>query len=74
MSQETSEEQRGSLMTLPEIARFLQIAERTVYQWAQTGKLPSFKIGNVWRFKREDIEHWIEEQKLNTPRRGSYQR
>lgn len=56
------------LMTLPEVATYLQIAERTVYLWAQSGRLPSFKIGNVWRFKRDDIDHWIDERKRHTPR------
>jgi len=59
------------LMTLPEVADYLQIAERTVYQWAQSGKIPSFKIGNVWRFQRADIDEWIEERKRETPRSRS---
>lgn len=58
----------SELMTLPEVAQFLKIAERTVYHWAQKGRLPGFKMGTVWRFKREDIDHWIEEQKRMTGR------
>jgi len=56
------------LMTLSDVAEFLQIAERTVYQWAQRSQIPSFKLGNVWRFKRSDLEHWIEDRKRETPR------
>ena len=56
------------LMTLPEIASYLNMKERTIYEWAQQGKIPSFKLGNVWRFKREDIDVWIEERKRDTPR------
>jgi excisionase family DNA binding protein len=59
----------GQLMTLPEVASYLQIAERTVYHWAQTGRLPGFKLGTVWRFKRMDVERWIEDQKRKTERR-----
>lgn len=56
----------SELMTLPEVAQFLKIAERTVYLWAQRGKLPGFKMGTVWRFKREDMDRWIEDQKQQT--------
>jgi nitrogen PTS system EIIA component len=55
-------------MTLPQIAQYLQMKERTIYQWAKSGKIPSFKLGNVWRFRRVEIDRWIEEQKRNTPR------
>jgi len=71
MTNESEAKESERLMTLPEVAVYLQIAERTVYQWAQSGKIPSFKIGNVWRFKRADIDHWIEERKKDTPRTQS---
>lgn len=57
------------LMTLQEVADYLQIKERTIYQWAQTGKIPGFKLGSAWRFKKDDLDLWIEEQKRNTPRK-----
>ena len=56
------------LMTIQDIAKYLQIKERTIYSWVQNSKIPGFKIGNTWRFKREDIDLWIEERKRETPR------
>lgn len=56
------------LMTLQDVAGYLQLKERTIYAWVQKGKIPGFKLGNTWRFKREDIDLWIEEQKKTTPR------
>jgi nitrogen PTS system EIIA component len=56
------------LMTLQEVAEYTQIKERTLYLWAQQGRIPSFKLGDIWRFKRDDIENWIEERKRDTPR------
>ncbi len=53
----------NELMTLPEVARFLKIARRTAYLWAQQGRLPGFKVGTGWRFKREDIDQWVEAQR-----------
>lgn len=56
------------LMTLKDVAEYLQIKERPMYQWAQQGKTPGFKLGNEWRFKKADIDMWIEERKRETPR------
>lgn len=50
-------------LTLPEVAQLLKVAEKTVYTMAQKGELPAFKIRGQWRFKRVDLDQWIEEQK-----------
>jgi len=59
---------KEQLLTLQDVADFLQIKERTIYDWVKKGKIPGFKLGNVWRFKREDIDCWIEERKQDSPR------
>jgi excisionase family DNA binding protein len=51
------------IMTLKEVAEYLKLAEKTAYRLAAEGKLPGFKVGGSWRFKKSDIEHWIEENK-----------
>ncbi|WP_420555068.1 methylation-associated defense system helix-turn-helix domain-containing protein MAD1 [Neptuniibacter marinus] len=51
------------ILTLKEVAAYLKLAEKTAYKLAAEGKLPGFKVGGSWRFKREDVEIWIEEQK-----------
>lgn len=51
------------ILTLPEVADLLKVAERTVYTMAQTGQIPAFKVRGQWRFKHTDIDQWIEEQK-----------
>lgn len=51
------------ILTLPEVAVLLKVAEKTVYTMAQTGQIPAFKVRGQWRFKRHDIERWIDEQK-----------
>ena len=50
------------ILTLKEVAEYLKLAEKTAYRLAAEGKLPGFKVGGSWRFKKEDIEHWIKEQ------------
>ena len=53
------------ILTLKEVAAYLKLAEKTAYRLAADGKLPGFKVGGSWRFKREDIESWILEKKKN---------
>jgi len=54
---------QDEILTLPEVAQLLKVAEKTVYSMAQKGQLPAFKVGGQWRFKRVDLDAWIEQQK-----------
>jgi len=51
-----------SILTIEEVAKYLRVSERTVYDWAQRGEIPSGKIGTVWRFKKGEIEKWVNER------------
>jgi excisionase family DNA binding protein len=48
------------ILTLPEVAQLLKVAEKTVYTMAQKGQLPAFKVGGQWRFRRADLDAWID--------------
>jgi PTS system nitrogen regulatory IIA component len=47
------------ILTIEEVAKYLRVSERTVYDWAQKGEIPAGKIGTVWRFKKTEIEKWV---------------
>jgi len=51
------------ILTLPEVAVLLKVAEKTVYTMAQRAEIPAFKVRGQWRFKRVDLDRWIEAQK-----------
>jgi excisionase family DNA binding protein len=51
------------ILTIQEVATYLKLNEKTAYRLSSEGKLPGFKVGGSWRFKRDDILKWIEEQK-----------
>lgn len=53
------------ILTLPEVAQLLKVAEKTVYTLAQKNQLPAFKVGGQCRFQRTDINRWIEQQKAS---------
>jgi PTS system nitrogen regulatory IIA component len=50
------------ILTVEEVAKYLRVSERTVYDWAQAGEIPAGKIGTVWRFKKDAIERWASER------------
>jgi excisionase family DNA binding protein len=60
------------LMTAAEVADFLGVSLDTVWDWHEAGELPSFKIGRAVRFRREEIDLWVESKRTpgaNTPER-----
>ncbi|MDD4202904.1 MAG: helix-turn-helix domain-containing protein [Candidatus Omnitrophica bacterium] len=50
------------IMTIEELADYLRMQKVTIYKHVQEGKIPAFKVGGAWRFKRSTIDKWIEEQ------------
>lgn len=50
------------VMTVKEVADYLRVNQRTVYRLAVERRLPGFKVGATWRFKRSDIDDWINSQ------------
>jgi len=53
----------NTVLTVKEVAALLRVDEKTVYRLAKKRALPGFKVAGAWRFKRADIESWIEQQK-----------
>jgi excisionase family DNA binding protein len=58
------------ILTLAEVAQLLKVADKTVYTMAQRGEVPAFKVRGQWRFKRDDLNEWIEQQKANSRDEG----
>ena len=52
------------IMTLKEVAEYLKLAEKTAYRLAADGKIPGFKVGGSWRFRKTAIEEWIDQQTI----------
>jgi excisionase family DNA binding protein len=57
-------------MTVREVATYLNVNEKTVYRLTQKRDLPGFKVAGAWRFRREDIDRWIEKQTAGSLGRG----
>lgn len=52
------------IMNANELARYLNIHRETVYLYAKSGKIPAFKIGYSWRFKKDSIDKWMSEKEM----------
>ena len=52
----------GEIMTLEETAKYLKIGKSTLYNYkmARKGKIPAVKIANQWRFRKDDIDKWLQ--------------
>jgi excisionase family DNA binding protein len=53
---------RDDILDAEEVGKLLRIHPRTVTRLASQGKLPGFKVGDQWRFRREAIEEYIRKQ------------
>lgn len=52
-------DQNGEILTLDEVAAYLKAGKRTIYRLAAANKIPAFKVGGTWRFRKSDIDAWI---------------
>lgn len=57
MSGEIIENER--LLTLKQVSEYLNVSNSLVYLLAQKGKIPVYKIGRQWRFKKNEINNWL---------------
>ena len=58
--------EKPEILTVQEVAQFLRVSERTIYEWATAGTIPCGKLGTTWRFKRSEVEKWVN-QHLSVP-------
>lgn len=48
-----------NILTIKQVAKYLEISPRTVYKLVKEEAIPSFKIMNMWRFEQSMIDQWI---------------
>jgi excisionase family DNA binding protein len=54
-----------NLLTTEQVAQYLHVDKFTVYRLVTQKKMPAFKVGNQWRFKKRMIEDWLNKN-INT--------
>ena len=54
------------VLTIDELAEYLQVSKSSLYKLAQDGKVPGQKVGKHWRFRKEAIDRWLDERKAQS--------
>src|SRR3954463_6699466 len=57
-----------SFLTTEEVLEYLQVNLRTVYRLIKAGKIPAVRVGRQWRFRKRDIDAWLESQRPRASR------
>jgi excisionase family DNA binding protein len=55
-------------LTTEEVLEYLQVNLRTVYRLIKAGKIPAVRVGRQWRFRKRDIDAWLDSQRPRTER------
>jgi excisionase family DNA binding protein len=50
-------------LTTEEVLEYLQVNLRTVYRLIKAGKIPAVRVGRQWRFRKRDIDAWLDTQR-----------
>jgi excisionase family DNA binding protein len=59
----SSEGNHSAFLTTEEVLDCLKVNPRTIYRLIKSGELPAVRIGRQWRFRRSDLDEWIDRQR-----------
>jgi excisionase family DNA binding protein len=54
-----------AFLTTEQVLGYLKTTPRTIYRLIRDGELPAVRIGRQWRFRRADLDRWVERQAAN---------
>jgi excisionase family DNA binding protein len=57
-----------TFLTTEEVLAYLQVNLRTVYRLIKAGKIPAVRVGRQWRFRKRDIDAWLDSQRPRSSR------
>jgi len=57
----------GDILTIEELSVYLKISKSTLYKLVREDKIPSHKVGRHWRFRKETIDRWLDEKRIEEP-------
>ncbi len=57
-----------AFLTTEEVLEYLQVTQRTVYRLIKAGRIPAVRVGRQWRFRKQDVDRWLESQQGRSAR------
>ncbi len=58
------------VMNLREASDYLGVSPDALYKYLAEGRIPAFKLGNRWKFKKSRLDAWMEQQSATTSSEG----
>ena len=58
------------VMNIRQASQYLGVSPDTLYKYVNEQKIPAFKLGNRWRFKKSKLDQWMEEKSMETEPQG----
>ena len=58
------------VMNIRQASQYLGVSPDTLYKYVNEQKIPAFKLGNRWRFKKSRLDQWMEEKSAEVEARG----
>jgi excisionase family DNA binding protein len=58
------------ILTVKEVSSLLRVHPVTLYRLTKEGKIPSFRIGTDWRFRRDEIKRWMVKESMEASTKG----
>lgn len=55
---------RREVLTAEELARYLEVETSSVLEWAERGRIPAIREGNLWTFDRSKIDEWVSNERI----------
>ena len=62
------------VMNIRQASQYLGVSPDTLYKYVNEQKIPAFKLGNRWRFKKSKLDQWMEEKSMELEPRGNKKR
>ncbi len=58
------------VMNIRQASQYLGVSPDTLYKYVNEQKIPAFKLGNRWRFKKSKLDQWMEDKSMEQEPRG----
>ncbi len=60
MTKNDNTDAKNALLTTEEVMALLRVNTRTVYRLIRSKDIPAVRVGHQWRFRRSDLEEWLD--------------
>ena len=47
------------LLSVDDICEYLGVSRDTIYKWIEAKGLPAYRLGRLWKFKKEEVDGWL---------------